>query len=145
MTGKGYGWGGSLIRPEATGFGQVYFLREMLASKGDSIESKKCAISGSGNVSQYCAKKVLSYGGKVITMSDSGGYIFDKDGIDEDKFVYNINADTAAGFIAGKLKASKLLLLTDVSESCKTILTFPIILPCRLSTSNSMDSPVSVK
>ena len=88
LTGKGYGWGGSLIRPEATGYGQVYFLREMLASKGNSIEGKKCAISGSGNVAQYCAKKVLSYGGKVITMSDSGGYIFDKDGIDEDKLAW---------------------------------------------------------
>ena len=88
LTGKGYGWGGSLIRPEATGFGQVYFLREMLASKGDSIEGKKCAISGSGNVAQFCAKKVLSYGGKVITMSDSGGYIYDKDGIDEDKLAW---------------------------------------------------------
>ena len=88
LTGKGYGWGGSLIRPEATGFGQVYFLREMLASKGDSIEGKKCAISGSGNVAQFCAQKVLSYGGKVITMSDSGGYVYDKDGIDEDKLAW---------------------------------------------------------
>ena len=88
LTGKGKGWGGSLIRPEATGYGQVYFLREMLASKGDSIEDKKCAISGSGNVAQYCAQKVLNYGGKVITMSDSGGYIFDKDGIDKDKLAW---------------------------------------------------------
>ena len=88
LTGKGYGWGGSLIRPEATGFGQVYFLREMLASKGEKIEGKKCAISGSGNVAQYCAMKILEYGGKVITMSDSGGYIFDKDGIDESKLAW---------------------------------------------------------
>ena len=88
LTGKGYGWGGSLIRPEATGYGQVYFLREMLASKGDSIEGKLCAVSGSGNVAQFCAKKVLNCGGKVITMSDSGGYIYDKDGIDEDKLAW---------------------------------------------------------
>ena len=88
LTGKGYGWGGSLIRPEATGFGQVYFLREMLASKGEKIEGKACAISGSGNVAQYCAMKILEYGGKVITMSDSGGYIFDKDGIDESKLAW---------------------------------------------------------
>jgi glutamate dehydrogenase (NADP+) len=88
LTGKGYGWGGSLIRPEATGYGQVYFLREMLASKGESIEGKACAISGSGNVAQFCAQKVLYYGGKVITMSDSGGYIFDKDGIDESKLAW---------------------------------------------------------
>ncbi|HIF36915.1 MAG: NADP-specific glutamate dehydrogenase [Methanobacteriota archaeon] len=88
LTGKGHGWGGSLIRPEATGYGQVYFLREMLASKENSIEDKKCAISGSGNVAQFCAQKVLSYGGKVITMSDSGGYIFDKEGIDEEKLAW---------------------------------------------------------
>lgn len=91
LTGKGYGWGGSLIRPEATGYGQVYFLREMLASKSDSIEGKLCAISGSGNVAQFCAQKVLSCGGKVITMSDSGGYIFDKDGIDEEKLAWIMN------------------------------------------------------
>ena len=88
LTGKGYGWGGSLIRPEATGFGQVYFLREMLASKGEKIEGKACTISGSGNVAQYCAMKILEYGGKVITMSDSGGYIYDKDGIDESKLAW---------------------------------------------------------
>ena len=88
LTGKGHGWGGSLIRPEATGFGQVYFLREMLASKGEKIEGKNCAISGSGNVAQHCAMKILEYGGKVITMSDSGGYIFDKDGIDEVKLAW---------------------------------------------------------
>tara|TARA_B100001250_G_scaffold260637_1_gene224466 strand:+ start:385 stop:1725 length:1341 start_codon:yes stop_codon:yes gene_type:complete len=88
LTGKGHGWGGSLIRPEATGFGQVYFLREMLASKGEKIEGKSCAISGSGNVAQHCAMKILEYGGKVITMSDSGGYIFDKDGIDEVKLAW---------------------------------------------------------
>ena len=88
LTGKGHGWGGSLIRPEATGYGQVYFLREMLASKGEQIEGKLCAISGSGNVAQYCAQKVISYSGKVITMSDSNGYIFDKDGIDEEKLAW---------------------------------------------------------
>ena len=88
LTGKGYGWGGSLIRPEATGYGQVYFLREMLASKGDGIEGKLCAVSGSGNVAQFCAKKVLNCGGKVITMSDSGGYVYDKNGIDEDKLAW---------------------------------------------------------
>ena len=85
FTGKGHGWGGSLIRPEATGYGQVYFLREMLAFNGERIDGKRCAISGSGNVAQYCAQKILSYGGKVITMSDSGGYIYDEDGIDESK------------------------------------------------------------
>jgi glutamate dehydrogenase (NADP+) len=88
LTGKGHSWGGSLIRPEATGYGQVYFLREMLASKGETIDGKICTVSGSGNVAQYCVEKVISYGGKVITMSDSGGYIFDKDGIDEKKLAW---------------------------------------------------------
>ena len=88
LTGKGHGWGGSLIRPEATGYGQVYFLKEMLASRGEQIEGKICAISGSGNVAQYCAQKVISYNGKVITMSDSNGYVFDKDGIDEEKLAW---------------------------------------------------------
>ena len=85
LTGKGYGWGGSLIRPEATGYGQVYFLREMLASKGQTMEGKVCTVSGSGNVAQYCTQKAISYGAKVVTMSDSGGYIFVKDGINDEK------------------------------------------------------------
>ena len=88
LTGKGYGWGGSLIRPEATGYGQVYFLREMLASKGQTMEGKVCTVSGSGNVAQYCTQKVISYGAKVVTMSDSGGYIFDKEGIDDEKLAW---------------------------------------------------------
>ena len=88
MTGKGYGWGGSLIRPEATGYGQVYFLREMLASKKQKIKGKVCTVSGSGNVAQFCVEKTISYGGKVVTMSDSSGYIFDKDGIDEGKLAW---------------------------------------------------------
>ena len=88
LTGKGYGWGGSLIRPEATGYGQVYFLREMLASKGQTMEGKVCTVSGSGNVAQYCTQKAISYGAKVVTMSDSGGYIFDKEGIDDEKLAW---------------------------------------------------------
>ena len=88
LTGKGYGWGGSLIRPEATGYGQVYFLREMLASKKQKIKGKICTVSGSGNVAQFCVEKAISYGGKVVTMSDSSGYIFDKDGIDEEKLAW---------------------------------------------------------
>ena len=88
LTGKGYGWGGSLIRPEATGYGQVYFLREMLASIGQTMEGKVCAVSGSGNVAQFCVQKAISYGAKVVTMSDSSGYIFDKDGIDDEKLAW---------------------------------------------------------
>ena len=88
LTGKGHGWGGSLIRPEATGYGQVYFLREMLKARGEDIGGKTCTISGSGNVAQFCAEKVISYGGKVLTMSDSGGFVHDPDGIDAEKLAW---------------------------------------------------------
>ena len=88
LTGKGLNWGGSLIRPEATGYGQVYFAEEMLNHKGDSIKGKVCTVSGSGNVAQYATEKVLDLGGKVVTMSDSGGYIHDPAGIDREKLAY---------------------------------------------------------
>jgi glutamate dehydrogenase/leucine dehydrogenase len=88
LTGKGIEWGGSLIRPEATGYGNVYFMNEMLKSKGESIKNKKISISGSGNVAQYTAEKIIEMGGKVITLSDSSGYIFDPDGIDREKLDY---------------------------------------------------------
>ena len=85
LTGKGMTWGGSLIRPEATGYGTVYFAQKMLETKGDDIEGKTVTISGSGNVAQYAAEKVIQLGGKVITLSDSSGYIVDYDGINRDK------------------------------------------------------------
>jgi glutamate dehydrogenase (NADP+) len=85
LTGKGYGWGGSLIRPEATGYGCVYFAEEMLKVRGADISDKTCTISGSGNVSQYCCEKLLQKGAKVITMSDSNGTIHDPSGIDAEK------------------------------------------------------------
>ncbi len=88
LTGKGRSYGGSLIRPEATGYGNVYFAREMLKTKGESFEGKTVAISGSGNVAQYACEKALELGAKVVTMSDSGGYIYDKDGINEEKLAY---------------------------------------------------------
>ena len=88
LTGKGLEFGGSLIRPEATGYGTVYFLRAMLKTKGDKVEGKKVLISGAGNVAQYAAEKVLQLGGKVMTMSDSDGYIYDPDGIDRAKLDY---------------------------------------------------------
>ena len=88
LTGKGIEFGGSLIRPEATGYGNVYFLRAMLRTKGESIEGKNVLISGAGNVAQYCAEKILQLGGKVLTMSDSDGYIFDPEGIDRAKLDY---------------------------------------------------------
>ena len=88
LTGKGLNWGGSLIRPEATGYGCVYFANEMLKVKGESFEGKTVAISGSGNVAQYSVEKVLELGGKVVTLSDSSGSIYDKDGIDTEKLEF---------------------------------------------------------
>ncbi len=88
LTGKGLNWGGSLIRPEATGYGSVYFAAEMLETRGDSLEGKTCIVSGSGNVAQYTVQKINQLGGKVLTMSDSNGHIFDPEGIDEDKLKF---------------------------------------------------------
>ena len=88
LTGKGMTWGGSLIRPEATGYGTVYFAEKMLQTKGDSIKGKTVCISGSGNVAQYAAEKIIQLGGKVITLSDSSGYILDSDGINREKLAF---------------------------------------------------------
>ncbi|MFW6367326.1 MAG: NADP-specific glutamate dehydrogenase [bacterium] len=88
LTGKGLNWGGSLIRPEATGYGATYFAQNMLATRGDSLEDKICAVSGSGNVAQYTVEKVNELGGKCVTLSDSGGTIYDPAGIDEEKLAY---------------------------------------------------------
>ena len=82
LTGKGLSWGGSLIRPEATGYGCVYFVQEMLKTRGESLKGKVCAVSGSGNVAQYTVEKLNQLGAKPITVSDSNGFIYDKDGID---------------------------------------------------------------
>ncbi len=85
---KGINWGGSLIRPEATGYGAVYFAAEMLSTRNETLEGKTCLVSGSGNVSQYTTEKMLDLGGKVVTLSDSGGYIYDPEGVDRDKLAY---------------------------------------------------------
>jgi glutamate dehydrogenase (NADP+) len=91
LTGKGLGWGGSLIRPEATGYGNVYFAQNMLAVNKDSFNGKVVVISGSGNVAQYSCEKATELGAKVVTMSDSSGYIYDKDGIDSEKLSFIMN------------------------------------------------------
>ena len=91
LTGKGINWGGSLIRPEATGYGCVYFVEEMLKHIGNSIEGKDVLVSGSGNVAQYATEKVLHLGGKVITLSDSSGFIYDSEGISKDKLDWVID------------------------------------------------------
>ncbi|MGB5271138.1 MAG: NADP-specific glutamate dehydrogenase [Eudoraea sp.] len=88
LTGKGLSWGGSKIRPEATGYGTVYFAQSMLKTKNEEIKGKTVVVSGSGNVAQYAAEKILQLGGKVLTLSDSGGYIYDKDGIDNEKLAF---------------------------------------------------------
>ncbi|MDX1542577.1 MAG: NADP-specific glutamate dehydrogenase [Christiangramia sp.] len=88
LTGKGLSYGGSLIRPEATGYGNVYFAQNMLKTRGESIEGKTVVISGAGNVAQYAAEKAIALGAKVVTMSDSGGFIHDEEGIDNDKLQF---------------------------------------------------------
>ncbi len=88
LTGKSLNWGGSLIRPEATGYGVVYFAAEMLATRGESFAGKTCLVSGSGNVAQFTTEKLIELGGKVVTLSDSSGYIYDEEGIDRDKLAY---------------------------------------------------------
>jgi glutamate dehydrogenase (NADP+) len=88
LTGKGLRWGGSLIRPEATGYGEVYFADEMLKTRGESFQGKRVVVSGSGNVAQYAAEKVLDLGGRVVALSDSGGFIVDEDGVNREKLAW---------------------------------------------------------
>ena len=91
LTGKGLNWGGSLIRPEATGYGAVYFAAEMLGTRRQTLEGKVCLVSGSGNVAQYTIEKIIQLGGKAVTLSDSNGYIYDEAGIDKQKLEFVMN------------------------------------------------------
>ncbi len=91
LTGKALEWGGSLIRPEATGYGAVYFAAEMLATRGEALEGKTCLVSGSGNVAQYTVEKLIELGAKPVTLSDSGGFVYDPDGIDREKLEFVMN------------------------------------------------------
>jgi glutamate dehydrogenase (NADP+) len=95
LTGKGLAWGGSLIRPEATGYGCVYFADEMLKTRNDSLKGKLCLVSGSGNVSQYTVEKLLDFGAKPLTLSDSNGVVYDPDGIDREKLAYVMDLKNA--------------------------------------------------
>src|ERR671936_19263 len=88
MTGKGLTWGGSVIRPEATGYGAVYFAAEMLKTRGEDVAGKVCLVSGSGNVAQYTVEKLISLGAKPVTLSDSSGYIYDEEGITREKLTF---------------------------------------------------------
>jgi glutamate dehydrogenase (NADP+) len=95
LTGKGLNWGGSLIRPEATGYGTIYFAAEMLATKGETLEGKTCLVSGSGNVAQYAVQKLIELGAKATTMSDSSGFIYDEEGIDAGKLAFVMDLKNA--------------------------------------------------
>ena len=131
LTGKGLNWGGSLIRPEATGYGTVYFAQEMLATKGDGFKGKKVVISGSGNVAQYAAEKATQLGATVLTLSDSSGYILDTDGIDAEKLAHVMHIKNvergrisdylkkypSASFVAGKTPWG---VACDIAMPCAT-------------------------
>src|SRR5207253_3464257 len=95
LTGKGLNWGGSLIRPEATGYGAVYFAQEMLKTREESLQDKPCLVSGSGNVAQYTVEKLLDLGAKPITLSDSSGFIIDEHGIDRERLAYVLDLKNA--------------------------------------------------
>jgi len=136
LTGKGLSWGGSKIRPEATGYGTVYFAQSMLKTKDESFDGKTVVISGSGNVAQYAAEKVIQLGGKVVTLSDSGGYIYDADGIDAKKlgFVMDLknNRRGRISEYAEKYKSAKFIKgKTPWDEKCD------IALPC--ATQNELE------
>ena len=131
LTGKGLNWGGSLIRPEATGYGTVYFAQEMLATKSDGFKGKKVVISGSGNVAQYAAEKATELGATVLTLSDSSGYILDNDGINAEKLAHVMHIKNvergrisdylkkypSATFVAGKTPWS---VACDIAMPCAT-------------------------
>ena len=131
LTGKGLNWGGSLIRPEATGYGTVYFAQEMLATKGDGFKGKKVVISGSGNVAQYAAEKATELGATVLTLSDSSGYILDNDGINAEKLAHVMHIKNvergrisdylkkypSASFVAGKTPWT---VACDIAMPCAT-------------------------
>jgi glutamate dehydrogenase (NADP+) len=129
LTGKGLSWGGSLIRPEATGYGNVYFAQRMLETKGDGFEGKTVVISGSGNVAQYAAEKAIHLGAKVITLSDSSGYIVDSSGIDAEKLAHvmeikNVKRGRISDYIKKYPSAKFVEGKTPWGEKCN------IALPC---------------
>ncbi len=136
LTGKGLSWGGSKIRPEATGYGTVYFAQSMLKTRGEDFEGKTVVISGSGNVAQFAAEKVIQLGGKVVTLSDSGGYIYDEEGIDKKKLAYVMDLkNNKRGRIseyAKKYKSAKF-----VSGKTPWEVKCDIALPC--ATQNELD------
>ncbi|HTX19095.1 MAG TPA: NADP-specific glutamate dehydrogenase [Bacteroidota bacterium] len=117
LTGKGLNWGGSLIRPEATGYGAVYFAAEMLTTRGQTLQGKKCLVSGSGNVAQYTVEKINQLGGKAVTLSDSNGYIYDEEGISKEKldFVMDLK-NTRRGRIKEYAEKFKGVVYTPIDQ-----------------------------
>ena len=145
LTGKGMTWGGSLIRPEATGYGTVYFADEMLQTKNDSFKGKTVVISGSGNVAQYAAEKTIQLGGKVLTLSDSSGYIVDHEGIDAEKLAHimtlkNIKRARISAYIETYPNATFVANKTPWDVSCD------IALPCATQNElNEKDAEILLK
>ncbi|MDC1471751.1 NADP-specific glutamate dehydrogenase [Flavobacteriaceae bacterium] len=145
LTGKGMTWGGSLIRPEATGYGTVYFADKMLQTKNDSFKGKTVVISGSGNVAQYAAEKTIQLGGKVITLSDSSGYIVDHEGIDAEKLAHvmmlkNIKRARISAYIETYPNATFVANKTPWDVSCD------IALPCATQNElNEKDAEILLK
>ena len=142
LTGKGLNWGGSLIRPEATGYGAVYFAEEMLKTRGDAFKGKRVLVSGSGNVAQFAAEKVIELGGKVLTFSDSSGFIVDEDGIDREKleFVMNLK-NVKRGRIreyAEKYKSAKYHDV-DPSANCNALWSVPAEVALPSATQNEIN------
>lgn len=136
LTGKGLAWGGSPLRPEATGYGTCYFASAMLSTRGDSFSGKTVVISGSGNVAQFAAQKALQLGAKVVTMSDSNGYIYDPDGIDEEKLEYIMQLKN---IFRGRIReyAEKYPSATYYPEERPWSVKCDIALPC--ATQNELD------
>ena len=145
LTGKGMTWGGSLIRPEATGYGTVYFANKMLQTKNDSFKGKTVVISGSGNVAQYAAEKTIQLGGKVLTLSDSSGYIVDHEGIDAEKLAHimtlkNIKRARISAYIETYPNATFVANKTPWDVSCD------IALPCATQNElNEKDAEILLK
>ena len=134
LTGKGLGWGGSLIRPEATGYGNVYFADNMLSVNGDSFKGKTVVISGSGNVAQFSCEKAIELGAKVVAMSDSSGYIYDKDGIDPEKLEFIMNLKNLK---RGRIKEYADHYGCEFSQGRPWTIKCDIALPC--ATQNELD------
>ena len=138
LTGKGFAWGGSSLRPEATGYGVCYFAQQMLATRGESFEGKTVVISGAGNVAQYAAQKAMRLGAKVVTLSDSDGYIYDPEGLNEEKLNYVLQLKNV---IRGRIKeyAKKYPSATYVGDGAKPWgVKCDIALPC--ATQNELNA-----